>query len=52
MGTDAVNLQPDGKGHFSATGDLEMGGNWGLRVQIRAQDHKLHEGSVKMVTPY
>ncbi len=52
MGTDTVNLQPDGKGHFSATGDLEMGGNWGLRVRIRTPDLKLHEGSVKMVTPY
>ncbi len=52
MGTDAVNLQADGKGHFSATGDLEMGGNWGLRVRIRTPDLKLHEGSVKMVTPY
>jgi copper transport protein len=52
MGTDVVKLQADGKGHFSATGDLEMGGNWGLRVQIRTPDLKLHEGSVKMVTPY
>ena len=52
MGTNAINLQPDGKGHFSATGDLDMGGNWALRVQIRAPDLKLHEGTVKMVTPY
>jgi copper transport protein len=52
MGTDVVKLQADGKGHFSGTGDLEMGGNWGLRVQIRTPDLKLHEGSVKLVTPY
>ncbi len=52
MGTNAVNLQPDGKGHFSATGDLDMGGDWAVRVQIRAPDLKLHEGTVKMVTPY
>lgn len=52
MGTDVVKLQADGKGHFRGTGDLEMGGNWGLRVQIRTSDLKLHEASVKMVTPY
>ena len=51
MGTDAVNLQPDGKGNFSANGDLSMSGNWSLRIQIRAPDNKLHEGTVKMVTP-
>jgi hypothetical protein len=28
MGTDSLNLQPDGKGNFSARGDLSMGGNW------------------------
>lgn len=27
MGVDTVNLQPDGKGHFSANGDLTMGGD-------------------------
>lgn len=27
MGTDTVNLQPDGKGNFSAQGDLNMGGH-------------------------
>ncbi|MEO8956880.1 MAG: copper resistance protein CopC, partial [Ktedonobacteraceae bacterium] len=43
MGTDNVNLLPDGKGHFSAPGDLAMSGNWAIRVQIRAPDHALHE---------
>ncbi len=28
MGTDTVNLLPDGKGYFSASGDLSMGGNY------------------------
>ncbi len=51
MGTDSLNLQPDGKGHFSATGDLLMGGNWQIRIQIRALDNKLHEATVKMPTP-
>lgn len=49
MGTTPINLQPDGKGNFSASGDLDMSGNWGLRVQIRAPDLNLHEASVKIV---
>ncbi len=51
MGTDAVNLQPDGKGRFSAHGTLDMGGNWQIRVQIRAPDDTLHEQKVKFFTP-
>src|SRR3989440_5295532 len=52
MGTDTVNLQPDGKGHFSGTGDLTMPGNWEIRIQIRTPDASLHEASVKLVTPF
>ena len=52
MGTDTVNLLPDGKGHFSGTGDLDMPGNWEIRVQIRTPDATLHEASVKFVTPF
>jgi copper transport protein len=37
MGTDTVNLLPDGKGHFSGSGD---------------PDATLHETSVKFVTPF
>jgi uncharacterized membrane protein len=51
MGTDTVNLQPDGKGHFSASGDLSMGGNWQVRIQIRTPDNTLHEAKVKFFTP-
>ncbi|GCE11374.1 copper resistance protein CopC [Tengunoibacter tsumagoiensis] len=51
MGTDTINLQPDGKGYFSAPGDLNMGGNWELRVQIRTPENTLHEVQVHMVTP-
>jgi copper transport protein len=51
MGTDNVNLQPDGKGHFSATGDLVMGGHWQIRIQLRTPDNKLHEAIVKLTTP-
>jgi len=52
MGTDTVKLLPDGKGHFSGTGDLSMPGNWEIRVQIRTPDGTLHETSVKFVTPF
>ncbi len=52
MGTDTVNLKPDGKGHFSGTGDLDMPGNWEIRIQIRTPDATLHEASVKLVTPF
>ena len=52
MGTDTVNLLPDGKGHFSGTGDLSMPGNWQIRIQIRTPGATLHEASVKLVTPF
>src|SRR5713226_4906048 len=52
MGTDTVNLQPDGKGHFSATGDLVMGGHWQIRIQIRTPDNTLHEATVKEPVPF
>ena len=44
MGTSpGLNLQPDGKGHFTGTGDLDMPGHWQLRVQIRTLNNTLHE---------
>jgi copper transport protein len=52
MGTDAINLQPDGKGHFSAQGDLGMGGNWEIRVEVRTADAKLHGATVRLYTPF
>ncbi len=52
MGTDAINLQPDGKGHFSSSGDLDMPGNWQLRIEIRTLDATLHESTLKFFTPY
>jgi copper transport protein len=51
MGTDNVNLLPDGKGHFSASGDLSMAGHWQLRIQIRTPDNMLHEAKVQFVVP-
>ncbi len=52
MGTDALNLQPDGKGNFTSNGDLDMGGNWQIRIQIRTVDNKLHEAKVKITASY
>ncbi len=52
MGTASVNLLPDGKGHFSTTGDLAMAGSWQIRIQIRTPDATLHEAIVKLNTPF
>ena len=52
MGTDSVNLLPDGKGHFSANGDLPMSGHYQIRIQVRAPDNALHEVSTDIVTPF
>jgi copper transport protein len=52
MGTDSINLLPDGKGHFSASGDLSMAGDWQIRIQIRTPDATLHEATVKLLTPF
>jgi len=52
MGTDAVNLRPDGKGHFSSPGDLSMSGDWQIRIQIRTADNTLHEARVHLFTPF
>jgi 5-hydroxyisourate hydrolase-like protein (transthyretin family) len=51
MGTDTVNAQPDGKGHFTATGDLTMSGDWQIRIQIRTPENTLHDAIVKLLTP-
>jgi copper transport protein len=50
IGTTTINLQPDNKGHFSASGDLSMGGNWQIRIQIRTPDNTLHETTVNLFT--
>jgi copper transport protein len=51
MGVGTVNLQPDGKGHFSARSELPMGGDWQVRIELRMADNKLHEAVVKLPTP-
>lgn len=52
MGTQSVNLTPEGKGHFSAPGDLPMSGDWSIRIQIRTPDNTLHEANVTIFTPF
>lgn len=52
MGTDLVSLLPDGKGHFSGTGDLSMSGNWQISIQIRTPDYTLHVAIADIVTPF
>lgn len=52
MGTDSVELQADGKGGFSGSGDLAMGGNWGIKVQLRTLDNQLHKASFRVDTPF
>jgi copper transport protein len=51
MGIDKITLQPDGKGHFRANGDITMPGNWEVRVEIRAPNNTLHEGTARFYTP-
>ncbi|MFL5625319.1 MAG: copper resistance protein CopC [Ktedonobacteraceae bacterium] len=52
MGTDSINLLPDGKGNFSGHGDLSMSGDWQIRIQIRTADNNLHEATAKLYTPF
>lgn len=52
MGTDSLQLQADSKGVFSGSGDLSMGGNWGVEVQIRTLDNTLHTANFKIYAPF
>ncbi|MBA2286767.1 MAG: copper resistance protein CopC [Ktedonobacteraceae bacterium] len=52
MGTDTLNLQLDGHGHFSGSGDLGMSGNWRIGIQVRTPDNTLHRANVEIVTPF
>ena len=51
MGTDSLDLLPDGKGGFSGSHDLFMSGNWDLKVQIRTQN-KVHTATFQLFTPF
>lgn len=50
MGTDTVTLQSNGKGSYSGTGNLDMDGQWSVRVVIHASDGTLHEATVLFST--
>ena len=52
MGTDTISLQPDGKGHLSASGELSMAGNWSIQVQVRTPDNTTHQTTIKLYTPF
>jgi hypothetical protein len=52
MGTDSLDLLPDSKGSFSGSGDLVMGGNWSIRVQVRTPDNQLHAANFVVYTPF
>jgi len=52
MGTESLNLLPDGKGHFSISSDLSMAGNWQIRIQIRTPDNTLHDAIANITTPF
>jgi copper transport protein len=51
MGTDQVDLQPNGHGQYSSQGTLSMAGHWEIRILLRTQDATLHEASVELDTP-
>ena len=52
MGIESLNLQPNGKGGFSAKGDIGMDGNWEVRLQVHTSDKTLHKATVKFFTLY
>ncbi|HLI08580.1 MAG TPA: FixH family protein [Ktedonobacteraceae bacterium] len=52
MGTDTIPLQSDGKGNFSAPGELAMAGNWDIRIEVRTHDNALHTADVHLYTPF
>ncbi len=52
MGISTFPLQPDGAGHFTATGTLAMTGHWEISVLIRTPDAVVHKAVVELLTAY
>lgn len=52
MGTESTDLQPNGKGGFSADADLSMGGDWQIDVRLHTLDNTLHKATFKVYTPF
>jgi copper transport protein len=48
MGTDTFDLQPNGKGQYSAQDDLGMNGNWQVDIDLQTSDHTLHKATVPL----
>ncbi len=51
MGTRHVNLQPDGKGHFKGSDQLDMSGHWGVRIDVRTPSGGTSHATVYFSTP-
>lgn len=52
MGTDSVDLQANSNGSFTGSGDLSMGGDWSIQVQVRTLDNTLHRATFKIYAPF
>src|SRR5450755_353314 len=50
MGTDEMNLPPDGQGQYSAQGTLSMSGHWEIGILLRTQGTIVHKVSVELAT--
>ena len=50
MGTDTYDLQANGNGIYSTSGNLSMGGHWQIRVLLRTPDAALHTAQVQFST--
>jgi copper transport protein len=50
MGTNTVNLQPNGPGSYRTQGELAMSGHWQIRILVRTADNVLHEATIKLDT--
>lgn len=51
MATTSVLMHADGEGHFHGRGELLMGGDWDIRILIRASDQRLHEARIHLLVP-
>lgn len=50
MGTNTVDLQPNGPGSYRTQGELSMSGHWQMRILVRTADNVLHEATVTLDT--
>ena len=52
MGTDAVSVRSDMKGHFRGQSDLSMGGLWQIGIRLQTPDQKPHQAFVRVLILY